>query len=53
MAQFDMNDSNDTTVLSGTVTATGGGGDIELSSLAVGAGDTVSISSLTVTVPLS
>lgn len=34
-------------VLSGTVTATGGGGDIELSSTTIGAGDTVSITSLT------
>jgi len=34
-----------------TVTATGGGGDIELSSLAIGAGDTVSITALTFTQP--
>lgn len=34
-----------------SVTATGGGGDIELSSLTVGAGDTVSMSSYTHTQP--
>jgi len=36
-----------------TVSAPAGGGDIELSSLTVGAGDTVSCSSLTITVPAS
>lgn len=34
-----------------SVTATGGGGDIELSSVSIGATDTVSISSLTYTAP--
>ena len=34
-----------------SVTATGGGGDIEISSTSVGAGDTVSCSSLTYTAP--
>ncbi len=38
-------------VVNCSVTATGGGGDIELSSLSIGAGDTVSISSLTYTAP--
>lgn len=36
----------------GSVTATGGGGDIELSSLVIGSGDTVSMSSLTYTAPV-
>ena len=36
-----------------TVTAPAGGGDIELSSLALGAGDTVSVTSLTVSCPAS
>lgn len=36
-----------------SVTATGGGGDIELSSLAIGAGDTVSLTSYTHTQPAS
>lgn len=44
---FIITDRDNTTVLSGTVTATGGGGDIELSSTTIGAGDTVSITSLT------
>lgn len=35
-----------------SVTSTGGGGDIELSSNVVGAGDTVTISSLTYTAPV-
>ena len=35
-----------------SVSSTGGGGDIELSSNVIGAGDTVSISSLTYTAPL-
>lgn len=52
-AKFEMRDSDDTNILSGSVTVTGGGGDIELSSTSIGAGDTVSISSLTVGVPLS
>ena len=35
----------------GSVTATGGGGDIILSSTAIGQGDTISISSLTYEAP--
>ena len=42
-----------TDLMSVTCTATGGGGDIELSSLSIGAGDTVSITSLTLTQPAS
>lgn len=38
-------------IFTGSVTATGGGGDIELSSVAVGSGDTINITSLTLTVP--
>lgn len=49
VSKFRIFDSNSTEVLSGTVTATGGGGDIELSSVSVGAGDTVSLTSLTYT----
>ena len=37
--------------LTGSVTATGGGGDIILSSTAIGQGDTISISSLTYEAP--
>lgn len=44
---FIITDRDATTILSGTVTGNGGGGDIELSSTTIGAGDTVSITSLT------
>ena len=49
--QASFYDSNSAKVLECSVTATGGGGDIEISSVAIGVGDTVSCSSLTVTVP--
>lgn len=39
------------TVYEGTVTATGGGGDLELSTVSITSGDTLSISSATVTAP--
>lgn len=48
-ALFKVTDSTGAEVYRGTVTATGGGGDLELSSLAIGAGDTVSVSSLVYT----
>lgn len=44
--------SGDIVCTAGSVTATGGGGDIELSSLTIGAGDTVQTSSLTYTAPV-
>ena len=40
-------------VWQGTVTATSGGGDLELSTVSIGATDTVSISAFTLTVPAS
>ena len=49
VALFKIQDSDGTEVIRGTVTATGGGGDIELSSLAVSAGDTVELSSFSYT----
>ncbi len=52
-AAFQCVDQDGTVVFSGSVTATGGGGDIELSSVNIGASDTVSISSLTYTQPTS
>jgi hypothetical protein len=52
-AAFQMVDQDGTVVMDGSVTATSGGGDIELSSVAIGATDTVSISSLTYTQPTS
>lgn len=47
VTKFRIYDGSSTEILNGTVTATGGGGDIELSSTTIGAGDTVSITSLT------
>jgi len=45
---------SDTTVLIDlTCTITSGGGDIELTSLNIGAGDTISVTSLTITLPAS
>ena len=52
-SNFTVFDSDGTAVFAGSVTATGGGGDLQLSSVAVGAGDTVSCSSFTVTMPAS
>jgi len=48
-AAFRIRDRNNAEVLRGTVSATGGGGDIQLSSTSITAGDTVSITSLTYT----
>jgi len=50
-ALFKLQDRNNAEILRGTVTVTAGGGDIELSSVVIGATDTVTVSSLTVTVP--
>lgn len=44
-------DSTGSEVYRGNVTVTGGGGDFELSSLSIGAGDTVSLSSLVYSAP--
>lgn len=51
IAQASFYDSNVSKVMECSVTAIGGGGDIEITSLTVGAGDTVSTTSLTVTMP--
>lgn len=48
-ALFKIQDKSNAEVLRGTVTATGGGGDIQLSSTSIGTGDTVSVTSLTYT----
>jgi hypothetical protein len=50
-ATFYIFDSDSNEVLNGSVTATGGGGDIELSSTSITTGDNVAISSLTFTLP--
>lgn len=44
---FKFQDRDNNEIFRGTVTATSGGGDIELSSTAIGVGDTVSITSFT------
>tara|TARA_R110002126_G_scaffold33743_1_gene105384 strand:- start:785 stop:1159 length:375 start_codon:yes stop_codon:yes gene_type:complete len=51
VAIFAVQQNDNTAVFSGSVTATGGGGDIILSSVAIGQGDTISISSLTYEAP--
>ena len=48
-AWFRIVDSDDNAVLDGDITVTAGGGDIELDSLSITAGQTVSITSLTIT----
>lgn len=51
VAQFQTKDSTGSVVTSGSVSASGGGGDLIISSTSIGAGDTVSCSSLTYTAP--
>jgi hypothetical protein len=43
--------SDTTEIISLTCSVTGGGGDLQLTSLTIGAGDTVSVTSLTLTQP--
>lgn len=51
--QFDVVDSNDTVIWSGSVTATGGGGDLTLDNVNIAEGQTVSLGTLTHTQPAS
>lgn len=51
VAKFEAKSSGAAVIFQGSVTATGGGGDIILSSTAIGAGDTISISALTYEAP--
>lgn len=48
---FRMCNSAGTAFVQGTVTATGGGGDLTLTSTSISAGDTVTITSWTITAP--
>lgn len=48
---FRMADSNGNTVMDGSVTATGGGGDLTLSTTTISVGVTVDITSFSVTMP--
>ena len=50
-SKFSARDSANSEVFNGTVTATGGGGDLELSSTTIGAGSTVSITSFDISMP--
>ncbi len=47
--KFEVRDSDAVVVFDGTVTGAGGGGDIELSSTTIGAGETVACSAFTYT----
>ena len=49
-AHFRAEDSNGACVMQGTVTATGGGGDMELNTTAIVTGGTVSVTAWTITV---
>lgn len=51
IAKFILKNSVGTAIVQGSVTATGGGGDIELNSVVVSAGQEVSVSSLTYSAP--
>jgi len=48
---FKVTDRNNNEIFRGSVTNTAGNGDLKLSSILVGASDTVTVSSLTVTMP--
>lgn len=50
---FRIVDSDDNAIVDGSVTGTGGGGDMELSTTSITSGDTVSVTSLTLTMPES
>lgn len=51
VAKFIIQDSDSNQVMTGTVTVTSGGGDIELTSVVIAATEVVSMSSLTYTAP--
>lgn len=51
--QFKIKDADGTLLITGTVTATSGGGDIEVDSTTINSGDTVTISSFSITTPAS
>ena len=50
--KYNVTDNSGDIIFSGSVTATGGGGDLELSSVGITAGDTVSVTSFTYTAPV-
>lgn len=48
---YRMVDSNGVTIVQGSVTATGGGGDLQLNSVAIQSGAAVTVTSFTLTMP--
>lgn len=48
---FRTTDSNDVAITQGTITATGGGGDLELNSVSISAGVAIDITAFTFTMP--
>lgn len=50
-AFYRLVDSNGTTIVQGSVTATGGGGDLQLNSVAIQSGAAVTVTSFTLTMP--
>jgi hypothetical protein len=52
-AQFQLRDGDDVVILTGSVTATGGGGDLTVDNVAIATGQTVNITSLSFTLPAS
>jgi len=49
VTKFELRDRDNVAIVFGSVTATGGGGDIEITNTTIGAGQTVSVSSLSYT----
>ncbi|ULQ45880.1 hypothetical protein JN531_012295 [Flagellatimonas centrodinii] len=49
---FEIRDKDNGVVIDGTVTATGGGGDVEIDNTSIASGQTVELSSLTWTAPV-
>ena len=50
-AKFIAQNKDEATILTGTVTATGGGGDLQFNTISFTIGDTCSISSFTISMP--
>lgn len=50
---FRVNDSTHALIFSGAVTATSGGGDIELDNVSIAVGQTISITALAISIPAS
>lgn len=50
-AKFEIRDRDNAVVQSGTITATGGGGDVEADNTSIASGQTINLSSYTLTAP--